>query len=61
MESTKKCPDCGRVWAFTKHKSITRDIDTFECDCGKTLLSWSGGAYYTGKLVSGPTRSDEQG
>jgi hypothetical protein len=34
--------DCGTVYERTTFKLTVRDIDSFECSCGRTLESWSG-------------------
>jgi hypothetical protein len=46
--------ECGGVWKLRKIKTIMRDIDTFNCTCGRELISWNGGHMWAGELVSKP-------
>jgi len=46
------CPQCGSEYEVTSQKTITRDIDSIECDvCGVTLKQWSGSTIYAAKLI----------
>ena len=47
------CPNCGRVWEFTKHSLTARDMDSEECRCGQTLYKWNGARMHTEVLVKG--------
>ncbi len=44
----QSCERCGRKWHLEKHRLITRDINTFECRCGATLMEWNGACFYSG-------------
>lgn len=48
--------ECGRVWKLKKFKSIARDSDSVTCVCGKEIISWNGGHFWIGELVSEPTK-----
>lgn len=51
--------ECGRTWRMRKIKTIMRDSDSFDCACGRELISWNGGHMWTGELVTQPKEQSE--
>ena len=41
------CKNCGRVYKFKQHKSPMRDKDSIDCKCGKEIIKWNGGVWFT--------------
>ena len=45
------CERCGAEYEATEHKVATSDVDSFQCDCGHTLMRRKVVAFYTFKLI----------
>lgn len=52
--------ECGLVWRMRKIKTIMRDNDSFNCTCGREVISWNGGHMWTGELVTEPKGESKQ-
>jgi hypothetical protein len=50
-DKTVTC-ECGLTWELRKIKTIMRDKDSLNCDCGRELIEWNGGHMWTGEIVS---------